>query len=144
MARSMPCKISRVRRHILWTQTRLVPFQSVDTPAYLMNRRSIFGIRTNSPHPRTECPHSFCLRGQNPLPQIYLANRPESPRSASIIEQCLIYLFIYLFFFFIFFFFCCCFFCLIQFYVPFKLFHSYRDESIGRWGENRSTRRKTT
>ena len=33
---------------------------------------------------------------------------------------------------------------LIQFYVPFKLFHSYRDESIGRWGENRSTRGKTT
>ena len=31
------------------------------------------------------------------------------------------------------------FFFLIQFYVPFKLFHSYRDESIGRWGENRST-----
>ena len=30
----------------------------------------------------------------------------------------------------------------IQFYVPFKLFHSYRDESIGRWGENRSTRGK--
>ena len=42
------------------------------------------------------------------------------------------------FFFFFFFFF------LIQFYVPFKLFHSYRDESIGRWGENRSTRGKTT
>ena len=40
-----------------------------------------------------------------------------------------------LFFFFFFF---------IQFYVPFKLFHSYRDESIGRWGENRSTRGKTT
>ena len=36
------------------------------------------------------------------------------------------------------------FFFLIQFYVPFKLFHSYRDESIGRWGENRSTRVKTT
>ena len=36
------------------------------------------------------------------------------------------------------------FFFLIQFYVPFKLFHSYRDESIGRWGENRSTRGKTT
>ena len=33
---------------------------------------------------------------------------------------------------------------LIQFYVPFKLFHSYRDESISRWGENRSTREKTT
>ena len=30
-----------------------------------------------------------------------------------------------------------------QFYVPFKLSHSYRDESIGRWGENR-TRGKTT
>ena len=36
------------------------------------------------------------------------------------------------------------FFFLIQFYVPFKLFHSYRDESIGRWGENRSTRGKNT
>ena len=36
------------------------------------------------------------------------------------------------------------FFFFIQFYVPFKLFHSYRDESIGRWGENRSTRGKTT
>ena len=36
------------------------------------------------------------------------------------------------------------FFFLIQFYVPFKLFHSYRDGSIGRWGENRSTRGKTT
>ena len=36
------------------------------------------------------------------------------------------------------------FFFLIQFYIPFKLFHSYRDESIGRWGENRSTRGKTT
>ena len=36
------------------------------------------------------------------------------------------------------------FFFLIQFYVPFKLFHSYRDESIGRWGENWSTRGKTT
>ena len=33
---------------------------------------------------------------------------------------------------------------LIQFYVPFKLFHSYRDESICRWGKNRSTRGKTT
>ena len=43
---------------------------------------------------------------------------------------------LYIFFFFFFFF--------IQFYVPFKLFHSYRDESIGRWGENRSTRGKTT
>ena len=32
----------------------------------------------------------------------------------------------------------------IQFYVPFKPFHSYRDGSIGRWGENRSTRGKTT
>ena len=32
----------------------------------------------------------------------------------------------------------------IQFYVPFKLYHSYRDGSIGRWGENRSTRGKTT
>ena len=42
----------------------------------------------------------------------------------------------FLFFFFFFFFF------FIQFYVPFKLFHSYRDESIGRWGENRSTRGK--
>ena len=40
------------------------------------------------------------------------------------------------FFFFFFFFF-------IQFYVPFKLFHSYRDESIGRWGENQSTWGKT-
>ena len=46
-------------------------------------------------------------------------------------------LFLFFFFFFFFFF-------LIQFYVPFKLFHSYRDESIGRWGENRSTRGKTT
>ena len=36
------------------------------------------------------------------------------------------------------------FFFLIQFYVPFKLFHSNRDESIGGWGENRSTRGKTT
>ena len=27
---------------------------------------------------------------------------------------------------------------------PFQAFHSYRDESIGRWGENRSTRGKTT
>ena len=26
----------------------------------------------------------------------------------------------------------------------FFFFHSYRDESIGRWGENRSTRGKTT
>ena len=30
----------------------------------------------------------------------------------------------------------------IQFNVPFKLFHSYRDGSIGRWGENRSTGEK--
>ena len=34
------------------------------------------------------------------------------------------------------------FFFLIQFYVPFKLFHSYRDESISRCGENRRTRGK--
>ena len=40
------------------------------------------------------------------------------------------YLFVHDFFFFFFFFFF-----LIHFYVPFKLFHSYRDESIGRWGE---------
>ena len=32
----------------------------------------------------------------------------------------------------------------IQFYVPFKLFHSYRDESIIRWDETRHTRGKTT
>ena len=55
-----------------------------------------------------------------------------------LVHTCMFDLFYFFFFFFFFFFF------LIPFYVPFKLFHSYRDESIGRWGENRSTRGKTT
>ena len=69
------------------------------------------------------------------LPVNHTIGEQVTVRQISRYKQFNKYMYIYIYIYFFFF---------IQFYVPFKLFHSYQDESISRWGENRSTRGKTT